>query len=150
MRDVSLVIDSSGPQLPALVARAGKRAAWRFLEFFTVNIRNKNTRAAYARAAGSFLRWCEGQGIGELGRVHPVHVAAYIEQLQGQWSAPTVKQHLACIRMLFDWLVTGQVVPSNPAHSVRGPRHSVSKGSTPVLSSDEASDLLKGMKVSET
>jgi hypothetical protein len=40
--------------------------------------------------------------------------------------------------MLFDWLVTGQVVSSNPAHSVRGPRHSVSKGITPVLSSEEA------------
>jgi hypothetical protein len=64
--------------LPALIAGAGKRAAWRFLEFFTVNIRNRNTRAAYARAA-DFLRWCEGQAIGELGRVQPVHVAAYIE-----------------------------------------------------------------------
>src|ERR1022692_194421 len=139
---------SHASALPALVAGAGDRAAWRFLEFFTVNIRNKNTRAAYARAAGAFLRWCEGQGIGELGRVQPVHVAAYIERLQGERSAPTVKQHLACIRMLFDWLVTGQVMPSNPAHSVRGPRHSVSKGSTPVLSSEEATALLKGMDVS--
>jgi site-specific recombinase XerD len=69
---------------------------------------NKNTRAAYARAAGAFLRWCEGQGIGELGRVQPVHVAAYIEGLQNERSAPTVKQHLACIRILFDWLVTGR------------------------------------------
>ena len=50
--------------------------------------------------------------------------------------------------MLFDWLVTGQVMPSNPAHSVRGPRHSVSKGSTPVLSSEEATALLTGMDVS--
>jgi site-specific recombinase XerD len=134
--------------LPALIAGAGERAAWRFLEFFTVNIRNRNTRAAYARAAAAFLHWCEGQGIGELGRVQPVHVAAYIEQLQGERSAPTVKQHLACIRMLFDWLVTEQVMPSNPAHSVRGPRHSVSKGSTPVLSSEEATALLTGMDVS--
>ena len=106
--------------LPALIAGAGKLAAWRFLEFFTVNIRNRNTRAAYARAAAALLRWCEGQGIGELGRVQPVHVAAYIEQLQGKRAAPTVKQHLACIRMLFDWLVIGQVMPTNPAHSVRG------------------------------
>jgi integrase/recombinase XerD len=116
----------------------------RFLEFFTVNIRNKNTRVAYARAAAAFLRWCEGQGIGELGRVQRVHVAAYIERLQGEWSAPTVKQHLACIRMLFDWLVTGQIMPWNPAHSVRGPRHSVSKGSTPVLFSEEGSKIGRG------
>ena len=77
-----------------------------------------------------------------------MHVAAYIEALQAERAAPTVKQHLACIRMLFDWLVTGQVVPANPAHSVRGPRHSVSKGSTPVLSSEETRELLKGMDVS--
>src|SRR5271169_4956952 len=148
MGELGVLQDASGVALPALIAGAGERAAWRFLEFFTVNIRNKNTRTAYARAAGEFLRWCEGQGIGELGRVQPVHVAAYIEQLQGKRSAPTVKQHLACIRMLFDWLVRGQVMPSNPAHSVRVPRHSVSKGSTPVLSSEEATALLAGMDVS--
>jgi len=133
--------------LPALITGAGDRAALRFLEYFTVNIRNRNTRAAYGRATADFLSWCEGQGIGDLGRVQPVPVAAYIELLQGRRSAPTVKQHLACIRMLFDWLVIGQVMPTNPAHSVRGPRHSVSKGSTPALSSEEATELLTGMDV---
>jgi integrase/recombinase XerD len=138
-----------GVTLPALVAGAGDRAVLRFLEFFTVvNIRNRNTGAAYSRASAAFLRWCEGQGLGELGRVQPMHVAAYIEQLQGERSIPTVKQHLACIRMLFDWLVTGQVMPSNPAHGVRGPRHSVTKCLTPVLSSEEATALLTGMDVS--
>jgi integrase/recombinase XerD len=148
MTNLALTLVETGPTPPAMIARAGKRAGRRFLEFFTVNIRNKNTRAAYARAAAVFLSWCEGQGIDELGRVQPVHVAANIEQLQGERSAPTVKQHLVCIRMLFDWLVTGQVMPSNPAHSVRGPRHSVSEGSTPVLSSEEATALLTGMDVS--
>jgi len=80
--------------------------------------------------------------------VQPVHVAAYIELLQAKRSAPTVKQHLACIRMLFDWLVIGQVMPTNPAHSVCGPRHSVTRGVTPVLSSEEATALLTGMDVS--
>ena len=139
---------SAASLLPAMIAGAGEQAARRFLEFFAVNIRNRNTRAAYARAAAAFLGWCEEQGIGELGRVQPVHVAAYIEQLNGKRSAPTVKQHLACIRMLFDWLVIGQVVPSNPAHCVRGPRHSVSKGSTPVLSSQETTALLDSMDAS--
>ena len=143
-----VVSNTAGAELPALIAGAGKSAALRFLEFFTVNIRNRNTRAAYARAAGDFLRWCERQGIGELARIQPVHVAAYIEQLLLEMSPPSVKQHLAGIRMMFDWLVTGQVVPSNPAHSVRGPRHSVSKGVTPVLSSEEATALLGGMDVS--
>ncbi len=134
--------------LPRLITGAGERAAWRFLEFFTVNIRNKNTRKAYARAAGQFLSWCEEQGISELALIQPIHVAAYIEQMGRAMSPPTVKQHLACIRMLFDWLVTGQVIALNPAHSVRGPRHSVSKGVTQVLSSEEATALLQGMDVS--
>ena len=89
--------------LPALIVGAGERAAWRFLEFFTVNIRNPNTRAAYGQAAGSFLRWCEGRSITRIEDVQPVHVAAYIEELGKVRSAPTVKQYLACIRMLFDW-----------------------------------------------
>ena len=131
-----------GVTLPAIIAGAGKRARTRFLEFFTVNIRNPNTRAAYGRSAGEFLAWCEGQGMAGLDEVQPVHVATYIEELGRRMSAPSVKQHLACIRMLFDWLVTGQIVPVNPAHSVRGPRHSVSKGATPVLSSEEATMLL--------
>jgi hypothetical protein len=75
---------SNSGQLPALIAGAGQGAAHRFRDFFSVNIRNRNTRAAYARAAAVFLRWCEGQGITALGRVQPVHVSAYIEQLQRQ------------------------------------------------------------------
>jgi len=134
--------------LPFLITHAGEKAVWRFLEFFTVNIRNRNTRAAYGQAAGAFLRWCEGRCITRLEDVQPVHVAGYIEELGKTRKAPTVKQHLACIRMLFDWLVTGQVVASNPAHAVRGPRHSVIKGSTTVMSSEETSAFLKSIDTS--
>ena len=131
--------------IPKLIDRAGPEAALRFLEFFTVHIRNPNTRAAYGHAAGVFLHWCEERGLAELGQVQPIHVAAYVEQLGRERSAPTVKQHLACLRMLFDWLVTGQVIRSNPAHAVRGPRHSVSNGATAVISSGEARELLDSM-----
>jgi integrase/recombinase XerD len=134
--------------LPAIIAEAKKGARTRFLEFFTVNIRNTNTRAAYSQAAVEFSQWCERQDMGGLDEVEPVHVATYIEQLGKRMKPPSVKQHLACIRMLFDRLVTGQVVPVNPAHSVRGPRYSVSKGITPVLFSEEASALLAGMDIS--
>ena len=147
MSTLTVVSDSSF-ELPAMIARAGKPAAQRFLEFFTVNIRNPNTRAAYGRAAGSFLRWCEEHGLAELRQIQPVHVAAYVEELSRELAAPSVKQHLACLRMLFDWLVTGQVLPSNPAHAVRGPRHSVMKGATAVISSDEARELLASIDVS--
>src|SRR5580704_6914290 len=141
----SNIIVQSGPQLPALITGAGERAAWRFLEFFTVNIRNKNTRAAYGQAAGAFLRWCEGRGITRIEDVQPVHVAGYIEELGTVRKAPTVKQHLACIRMLFDWLVTGQVVPVNPAHAVRGPKHIVKEGKTPVLTPEETKTLFESI-----
>jgi site-specific recombinase XerD len=72
-------------------------------------------------------------------------VAAYIEQLSRTRSAPSVKQHLAAIRMLFDWLVVGQIVPSNPASVVRGPSHVVKRGKTPVLSPEEARELFSSI-----
>ena len=75
-------------------------------------------------------------------------VAAYIEQLQDSHAKPSVKQHLATIRMLFDWLVTGQVVPVNPAHAVRGPKHVVTKGKTPVLTAEETRTLLDSIPTS--
>jgi site-specific recombinase XerD len=118
------------------------------VEFFTAQINNDNTRRAYINAARRFAVWCEGYGIKELADVQPVHVVAYVKELQGQLSAPTVKQHLAGLRMLFDWLVTGHVIDTNPAHAVRGPKHSVRKGKTPVLSADEARLLLDSIDTS--
>jgi len=133
--------------LPALFAPT-PAAARRTVEFFTANIRNPNTRKAYAKAAAEFSTWCDGQGLKELQAIEPVHVAAYIEQLQSRLAAPSVKQHLAAIRMLMDWLVVGQVIPMNPASSVRGPRYSVKKGKTSVLSAEEARTLLDSIDTS--
>ena|ERR1035437_8678259 len=118
---------SSAMELPALFA-PDKNAAKRFIEFFTANIRNPNTRRAYARAAVQFALWCEQNDLRELADIEPMHVAAYIEVLQTRLAAPSVKQHLAAVRMLFDWLVVGQVVAVNPASPVRGPKYSVKKG----------------------
>ncbi len=126
------------PKLFAPDAQASKR----FIEFFTANIRNANTRKAYARAAAEFARWCEREKLHELRDIEPVHIAAYVETLQTRLAAPSVKQYLAAIRMLFDWLVVGQVLAVNPASPVRGPKHSVKKGKTPVLSAEEARALL--------
>lgn len=126
--------------LPALFSPTAD-ASRRFVEFFTANIRNPNTRAAYAHAVAHFLRWCEERHLSLKG-IEPIAVAAYVEQLQATHAAPSVKQHLAAVRMLFDWLVTGQVVPTNPAASVRGPKHVVKRGKTPVLSAEDARKLL--------
>lgn len=137
-----LPILASSPQpLPAVIRRAGPSASRRFVEFFTANIRNPGTREVYARVVARFCRWCEASGIG-LDDVEPVVVAAYVEQLSLQLSRPTVKLHLAAVRTLFDYLVTGQIVPVNPASSVRGPKHVVRKGKTPVLTAEEARLLL--------
>ena len=119
-----------------------EKASERFLDFFTVSIRNKNTRRAYYKAACRFSQWCEGGGLAELAQVKPLHVAAYIEGLQAELAKPSVKQHLAALRMLFDWLVVGHVMETNPAHAVRGPKHVVKKGRTPVLDREEARALL--------
>src|SRR5882672_9592222 len=133
-------------RLPTAVVRAGERAAWRFIEFFVANIRNKNTRSAYAQAIGQFFAWSELRGILELTGIRPVVISGYIEELQMTRSAPTVKQHLAAIKMLFDWLVIGQIVEVNPAGSVRGPKYVVKQGKTPVLKADEARVLLDSIK----
>jgi site-specific recombinase XerD len=130
------------PPLPALVVSTGKRAGVRFLEFLTAQIRNPHTRRAYARATEDFLSWCKCVGVMSLAEIQPMHVASWIE-LQGRTvAAPSVKQRLAAIRHLFDWLVTGQVVPVNPAASVRGPRHVVRVGKTAALEPAEARALL--------
>jgi site-specific recombinase XerD len=136
----------------ALIAAAGARAQERFIEFFTANIRNRHTRRAYARAVAEFLAWCESAGVPSIAAVQPVHVASYIEWLgrrdDDPVSAPTIKLQLAAIRQLFDWLVVGQVVPMNPAASVRGPKHVVKRGKTTVLSAAEARQLLDSIDVS--
>ena len=100
--------------VPALIADLGDEAAWRYVEFFTANIRNPNTRRAYVRACNRFFAWCDDRGLTPAS-IRPHDVATYIEQLQDAVSAPSVKQQLAAVRMLFDWLVIGQVVPTNPA-----------------------------------
>ena len=134
--------------LPSIIALAGDRAARRFLEFFAATIRNGNTREAYYRACCRFFGWCEQNGLDDLPSIEPLHVAAYIEALGGSFEKPTVKQHLAAIRMLFDWLVTGGILAVNPAAPVRGPKHVVRRGKTPVLSAAEARELLDSIDVS--
>ena len=122
--------------MPVLITDAGEQAAWRYVEVFIANIRNPNTRRAYARACARFLAWCDDRGLTTLTAIHPPDVGAYIEALQAEATAPSVKQQLAAERMLFNWLVIGQVMPNNPA-AVRGPKRVVKTGKTPVLDGAE-------------
>ncbi|MGD0939868.1 MAG: site-specific integrase [Terracidiphilus sp.] len=142
------LVPRSGSTLPALVTASGGRAGVRFLEFFAAQIRNPHTRRAYARVTADFLARRESIDVTSLPQVLPLHVAGWIELQGREVSAPSVKQQLSAIRHLFDWLVTGQVVPFNPAASVRGPRHVVRSGKTPVLDPAEARRLLDSINSS--
>jgi len=146
-RTSNLPSRKSGVQLPVLIRTAGDQASRRFIEFFVAQIRNRNTREAYHRAVADFLAWSRDRNCG-LAELQPIHVAAYVEYLGTIYSPPTVKQHLAAIRMCFDWLVTGQVVAANPAASVRGPKYVVKRGKTPVLTAAEARQLLDSIDCS--
>ena len=132
---------------PGLVHRSGHDATKRYVDYFTVSIRNRHTRMAYWHGISEFFKWLEERlekrevQLSHLKQVEPIMVAAYIEQ--HSLSRPTVKQHLSAIRKLFDWLVINQVVPVNPAGSVRGPRHVVKRGKTPVLSPEEMRALIE-------
>ena len=132
--------------VPLIVERAGVSTRRRFLEYFTAEIRNAGTREAYARAIGRFLDWCDACGC-ELDAISPIVVSTYIEVLTREVKAPTVKMSLAAIRKMFDYLVLGQVLRVNPASSVRGPKHVVKKGKTPVLTADEARQLLNAIDI---
>jgi len=131
--------------LPNLIVDAGKPTAKRFIEFFTANIRNPNTREAYGRAVRDFFAWCDENDIGPLIDIEVVHIAAYIEQMTQEKAPQTVKQRLAAIKAVFDFLVTGGILPANPASAVRGPRHSSKKGKTPILMAEDARELIKSI-----
>jgi site-specific recombinase XerD len=143
----SLVVSGNSALVPAFIAAGGEKAGYAFVDFFTAHIRNRNTRAAYAVAVRAFFDWCDAKRL-TLATLRTHHVAAYVELLGKRYEAPTVKQHLAAIRMLFDWLVVRQVVEINPAAAVRGPKHVVRKGKTPILEADEARQLIESIDVS--
>ena len=102
-RPLTSVAGRGGIVVPRVIAEAGDQAARRFLEFFAATIRNKNTRQAYYHATVRFFGWVDRHKIGEIADIEPLYVAAYIEALGQDFEKPTVKQHLAAIRMLFDW-----------------------------------------------
>src|SRR5229473_3295604 len=96
---IVLTADDVVATLPAAIAAAGARTSERFIEFFTANIRNRNTRMAFALAVRQFFDWCEQRSL-LLEAIRPTTVAAYIEQLGAVMAKPSVKQHLAAIRTL--------------------------------------------------
>ncbi len=142
MKNLPKIIKNDLPaELPRAIAQAGNLAAKKYVEFFTAEIRNPNTRKAYMQRIRHFLSWCEDKGIA-LEQLTPFMVAAYIEELGKTRAISTVKQSRASIKQLFDYLVVGQVIENNPIAPVRGPKEKTSEGKTPVLFKDDARTLL--------
>src|SRR5215472_1866961 len=130
--ELAVVAAQSFPA-PSLIERAGPATKKKFFEFLTVPIRNKNTRLAYYRAIQQFMTWLERAGCQHIEDIEPITVAAYIETLQRQAAPPTVKQHMAAIRMLFSWLTEKGVLAMNPAREVKTEKFSRTEGKTPAF-----------------
>ncbi|MEO2031553.1 MAG: tyrosine-type recombinase/integrase [Planctomycetaceae bacterium] len=146
--------------VPALIESAGRKTKKRFVEFFAAEIRNRNTRESYMRNVDRFLAWCDLNGIQSFEQIEPVVIAGYIEQkcpeVRSEKLAPidggrpatpfvsdsSAKQHLAAIRRMFDYLITGGLLEVNPAAAVRGPSVVIDKGKTPIMTPDELRMLL--------
>lgn len=137
-------------QTPVLFRRQ-EATAKLFWEFFAVTIPNKNTMRAYLIACFHFSDWCQN-GLEEplaLVDVEPMHVALYVRVLSDHYMPATVKQHLAAIRMLLDYLVINQALAMNPARSVKGPKNVVKRGKTPVLNEEETRMLFAAIDTSK-
>lgn len=143
------VIEASafGTIVPAIVADTHRDAGERFLEYFAATIRNANTRAAYMNAVADFLRFEPVAGLGSLAEVRSIHVSAYIEGIGDRFAPQTVKQRLAALRGLFDWLARHGVIETNPAAPVRGPAYTTKRGKTPILTAAEAKRLIESIEM---
>src|SRR4051812_30481018 len=87
--------------IPATIADAGDAAAYRFFEYFTARIPNRNTRRAYHGACRRFFDWIAKKGV-PLASIRPPHVAIYLEELQAnEKTRPTAKQALSALTGLF-------------------------------------------------
>jgi site-specific recombinase XerD len=133
--------------LPGIIRRAGPEAEARTLDFLA-SVRNRNTRDAYVQALVRFTNWCEDRNL-ELVDLSPFTVNSYVNELERDYKVATIRQHLAAIRLLFDHLVAGGVMPVNPASEIRGPRGPVKKRSTSALRPSEIRRLLDSIDGSD-
>jgi site-specific recombinase XerD len=146
MLSQDLIVAPTQGRPPALIEGSGRKARDRIEHFLRASIDNDNTRRAYGRALGSFFAFLEDGGRARIQDIGPLHVRDYLEAAKANGlSTATLKQHMAAVRMLFDHLVTGAVLERNPALSVKAPRQKLGKGKTPVLTAEEAGELLRSI-----
>ena len=143
----ALVILPPSVAWPLAVAAAPPKAWHAFLQFFAAEISNPRTRRAYIKGAEDFFRFAHQLPGGQhLETITSLHIAAWLEDMKARGLAvTTVKQRLAGLRMLLQALTREQVIPMNPASVVKGPRYSIAKGKTPVLTGAEMLQLLNAI-----
>jgi hypothetical protein len=128
------VLASGAVVVPGIVTDAGEHAALRFLEFFAATVRNRNTRAAYMVAVSRFFTCCEQHRIGRLADIEPLHVAGLRRdarpELREAGSEAASRGDPHAVR-LADHRRRARYQSGAP---VRGPKHVVKRGKTPVLS----------------
>ncbi len=136
---------------PAAIANAPREAWAAIIQFFAAELNNPNTRRSYIRGAEDFFAFAATlPGGQQLVTINALHIAAWLEDMKRRGaSTPTIKQRLAGIKMLFQSLVRAQVLPLSPASVVKGPRYSVSKGKTPVLTGEEMLQLLHAIDTAQ-
>jgi len=135
------------PHQPGLIVAAGPAAGFAWDEFFSGQIRNRHTRAAYLHAVRQFMTWAEPHAV-TIDRITPGMVGGYFDQHPS--SVPTKKLHLSALRSFFDVLVNRHVVILNPAATVRGERYQAVEGKTPEISRDQARALLASIDTSQS
>ena len=136
--------------VPALIATAGERACHAPLPGILRGHHPQPTHASglWSTIQAATCSGCPRGGVRYLVRRQSGTVDhRRAEQQTREHASPTAKLRLAALRHLFDWLVTGQVMPTNPAGSVRGPAHVVKVGKTPVLAPEEARALIDRIEV---
>lgn len=72
--------DPADARMPAIITGAGDKAVLSFVNYFTAEIPNANTRRAYLLAWRELGLWTESRGL-RLDEVRPFMVAAYREEL---------------------------------------------------------------------
>ena len=147
MTSQDLIVAPTQSRPPALIEGSGRKARDRIEHFLRAAIDIDNTRRAYGRSLGSFFAFLEDGGRERVQDIGPLDVRDYLEAAKANGlSTATLKQHMAAIRTLFDHLVTGGVLQHNPALSVKAPRQKLGKGKTPVLTAEEAGELLRSIE----
>jgi site-specific recombinase XerD len=133
--------------LPTILVKAGVKAREATVNFFTAERNNPHTRRAYGRAVARFCQWADANKL-ELPQLKPFVIATYIKELEQLLAPPSVKQHLAALREFLDSLCRQHVLDFNPAAPVKGPRHVVKVGKTPVLTPAEARRMINSIDTS--